>query len=97
MTSNNLSEEQKDQQLWRIAKKRAAFKKHLSTYLIVNAFLWGIWFFTDGRTYGGFMPWPAWASLGWGIGLAFNYAGAYHNTDIENTDREYQKLKNKQS
>lgn len=97
MTTNNLSEEEKDKALWRIAKRRAGFKKHLSTYLIVNAFFWGIWFFTDGRTYGGLMPWPAWASLGWGIGLAFNYASAYHNTDINNTEKEYQKLKNKQS
>ncbi len=97
MTTNNLNEEEKDKALWRIAKKRAAFKKHLSTYLIVNAFLWAIWYFTGQRINEGSIPWPAWASLGWGVGLAFNYAAAYHNIDIDNTEKEYQKLKNKQS
>ena len=97
MTSNQLTEEQRDKDLWRIAKKRAGFKKHLSTYLVVNAFLWAIWYFTGHPVYDNSLPWPAWASLGWGIGLAFNYAAAYHNTDISNTEKEYQKLKNKQS
>ncbi len=97
MPSENSSAEEKDKTLWRIAKKRVAFKKHLSTYLIINAFLWAIWFFTSQRLQEGFIPWPAWASLGWGIGVAFNYAAAYHNTDIASTEKEYQKLKNKQS
>ena len=96
MTSNTVSPEEKDKTLWRIAKKRAAFKRHLSTYLIVNAFLWAIWFFNGQHYSHSGLPWPAWASLGWGIGLAFNYASAYHNTDLDNTEKEYQKLKNKQ-
>src|SRR5690349_1707888 len=36
------SMEEKDEKLWRIAKKRAEFKKHLYTYIIINAFLWAI-------------------------------------------------------
>jgi len=83
----------KDPQLWEIAQKRAAFKRHLVTYVIVNLFLWAIWLFTDGHSHGS-LPWPAWASLGWGIGLAFQYFGAYVNTDNA-VDKEYQKLQNK--
>jgi hypothetical protein len=37
----------KDQILWMMAQKRARFKKHLFTYLIINIFLWIIWFLTD--------------------------------------------------
>jgi hypothetical protein len=40
--------ENRDEQLWRIAKKRAGFKKHLATYIIINGFLWAVWFFTKG-------------------------------------------------
>jgi hypothetical protein len=96
--------EGKDPVLWEIAQKRAAFKKHAVVYLIVNAFLWALWYFTanqvmdlepDERWVAHF-PWPVWSSLGWGIGLAFQFAGAYifpHSNSVEN---EYQKLKNKQ-
>ncbi|HAX47842.1 MAG TPA: hypothetical protein DCX92_02540, partial [Bacteroidetes bacterium] len=31
---------QRDERLWKLAKKRAEFKKHLLTYFIVNIFLW---------------------------------------------------------
>ena len=77
--------EGKDPELWEIAQRRAAFKKHLISYLIVNAFLWGIWLFTGNQHNGidilqwnfSHYPWPIWTSLGWGIGLAFHFAGAY--------------------
>jgi hypothetical protein len=38
--------EDKDPVLWEIAQRRASSKKHAFTYLIINAFLWGIWYFT---------------------------------------------------
>ena len=88
----------KDEELWKIATKRAKFKKHLVTYIIVNGFLWAIWYVTAGRNSdldNIFGAWPIWSTLGWGIGLAFNYADAYHNvgskSDIQN---EYDKLIN---
>lgn len=89
---------QKDEALWAIAKKRAGFKKSLFVYVVVNLFLWIVWYFTEssyevmGRN---ILPWPAWASLGWGLGIAIQYANAYlfhNNNSVEN---EYQKLKNK--
>lgn len=89
--------EERDKQLWQIAKKRAGFKKHLASYIIVNGFLWAMWWFTEGHEgndYGG-MPWPIWSTLGWGIGLAFSYYGAYHSDRETDTLREYQKLKDR--
>ncbi len=91
--------EGKDAALWEIAQKRASFKSHLTVYLIINAFLWGIWFFSDDpdKSFNGYSyPWPIWTTLGWGIGLAFHYAGAYvfHKSNL--AEKEYQKLKNKQ-
>ncbi|MGQ0827495.1 MAG: 2TM domain-containing protein [Bacteroidota bacterium] len=89
--------ENKDEQLWRIAKKRVNFKKQFASYIIINLFLWGIWWFTlehNNYNYAG-IPWPAWCSLGWGFGLAFSYYNAYHNNENAVT-QEYQKLKDKE-
>jgi hypothetical protein len=68
---NQFTPEGKDPQLWAIARRRASFKTHLTTYVIINIFLWAICFFTDGDRNG--LPWPVWSTLGWGIGLAFHY------------------------
>lgn len=89
--------ENRDEQLWRIAKKRAGFKKHLASYIIVNGFLWALWFFTT-RPYDedyNMIPWPIWSTLGWGVGLAFSYYGAYMDNRDTDTMREYQKLKDR--
>lgn len=87
--------EGKDPGLWRTAHKIASFKRHMATYLIINIFLWLLWVFTDYRTYNSGLPWPLWATLGWGIGLFFNYLGAYKtNYSVE---KEYDKLKQNQS
>ena len=86
----------KDPQLWQLAKKRASFRQHLITYLIINAFFWAIWLLSGGRSYGRHgLPWPVWPALGWGVGLVFHYFGAYGNDASENIEREYQKLQNK--
>ncbi len=82
----------KDPQLWYLARKRASFKSHLIIYLIVNAGLWLLWYFTGGRTYGTGIPWPVWSTLGWGIGLASHYVGAYVNTSNTSVEDEYNKL-----
>jgi hypothetical protein len=88
--------EEKDQKLWAIAKKRAAFKKSLYTYFIVNAFLWILWYLNGAHLSGRNIPWPVWPMLGWGIGLAFQYYDAYENTKNSLIEKEYEKLKNKQ-
>ena len=92
--------EGKDPVLWDIARRRASFKSHALTYVIVNLFLWGIWYFTSPGKHdvdwdGGGYPWPIWSTLGWGIGLAFHFAGAYF-PQTNSVEKEYEKLKNEQ-
>jgi hypothetical protein len=88
--------EQKDERLWRQAKRRVGFRNHLITYLIVNAFLWTLWFLTDYRRGEFGLPWPTFCTLGWGVGLMFNFFGAYVITDkYSQIEREYEKLKNR--
>ena len=89
-----------EENLWRLAKKRTAFKRHLSSYVLVNLFLWAIWWFTMGRNgFGSGLPWPVWPMLGWGLGLAFNYTEAYNTSGSQQSDieKEYEKLKREQA
>ncbi len=83
----------KDPELWRIAQKRAKFKRHCFTYLVVNGFFWLIWLFSRHHHHYFGIPWPVWPMLGWGIGLAFNYFEAYHDPKSTLAEREYEKLK----
>lgn len=88
---------EKDAALWELAKKRASFKKSLSVYIIVNIFLWALWFFTDKNNYSwnvNHWPWPLWASLGWGLGIALQYVSAYIAPKSISVEDEYQQLKN---
>jgi 2TM domain len=96
--------EGKDAALWEIAQKRASFKNHAIAYIIVNAFLWALWLFTGNQNKSinveewqyNHYPWPIWTTLGWGIGLAFHFAGAYVFPKANSVESEYQKLKNQQ-
>jgi len=95
MNNNSNTPEGKDPQLWEIAKKRAGFKSHLYSYLIINVFLWVLWYVRHGNTYQwNNIPWPLWVTLGWGIGLAFNYVDAYVYPKANSVEKEYDKLKN---
>jgi hypothetical protein len=91
----------KDPDLWRIAQKRAKFKKHAFTYVVINLFFWILWLISGNRWHGGMhwgggLPWPVWPMLGWGIGLAFNYFDAYQNPKSTLAEKEYEKLKREQ-
>ncbi len=86
-----------DERLWRIARKRAAFKRSLFVYLVVNAFLWAIWWFTIGKDRGFEQnPWPVWVMLGWGVGLGFQYFDAYNGSKNDIAIEEFKKLKNEE-
>ncbi len=88
--------DQRDEELWRKAKKRAAFQRSLAAYFVVNAFLWFIWWFTAGsKGENRDMPWPIWPMFGWGIGLLFQYLNAYGGGKKDLEEKEYEKLKNK--
>jgi hypothetical protein len=94
MDNNVNTDPQKDEKLWALAKKRFEFKKHLVIYVTVNVFLWAVWFFTSSKQ-GNFIPWPAYVTVGWGIGLAFQYVTAYSQFKDAMINKDYQKLKNK--
>jgi hypothetical protein len=88
-----IDDNNKDPKLWRMAKKRASFKSDFYSYLVINGFLWLIWYFS-GNGSGDGIPWPVWPTLGWGIGIAFQYFESYHGNNNEMAEREYEKLKN---
>ena len=96
MENYKQTSEDKDPKLWEIARKRSSFKTSLITYLIVNAFLWGLWYFTHGHNHNDKWPWPIWPTLGWGVGIVFQYFGAYVYPEANSAEREYEKLKRKQ-
>ena len=86
----------KDPQLWRMAQKRASFKAHLSTYIVINGFLWLLWLFTGSDTNKSGIPWPVWSTAGWGVGLFFHFIGAYADNG-SSVEKEYNKLKKQQN
>jgi hypothetical protein len=81
---------QKDDLLWKIAKRRAAFKWNFSVYLAVHTGLISVWFITAKS---GEYFWPVWSLLGWGIGIIYQYMNAYQHIGIFSADSEYEKLK----
>jgi hypothetical protein len=83
------SADERDPKVWEMAQRRVSFKNHLAVYIIVNIFLWGIWYFyTDNN--GGY--WPIYSTFGWGIGLAFHFMGAYVFPKENSVEREYDKM-----
>lgn len=89
-----MNNDQRDEALWRIARKRAAFKRSFSVYVFVNAFLIGVWYFSTGsHSY----FWPIWPILGWGIGILFHYLSAYQGNNFFSDEQEYERLKNEQN
>jgi|HubBroStandDraft_1064217.scaffolds.fasta_scaffold950485_2 hypothetical protein len=84
------TQEQRDEVLWKLAKKRSSFKLSVAAYVVMNAFLTGIWYFTTGvDSY----FWPAWCMLGWGIGVVFQFIDAYMTNGFFSEEKEYEKLK----
>lgn len=88
------SQQPRDEQLWKLARKRAGFKRSLITYILINAFLWMVWYFKTGRDTGWYgFPWPMWVLLGWGIGIAFQFFDAYGGGKDDAVEKEYEKLR----
>ncbi len=78
-----------DETLWKIARKRAAFKWSFSVYVCMNAFFICIWYFTSRP---GSYFWPVWPMMGWGIGILFQYLAAYQGNNIFTARQEYERL-----
>jgi len=79
-------------QMWETAKARVAFRRSLLAYVVVNTMLVAIWYVTSGF-HTGRNFWPIWPMLGWGIGLVFQYASAYHGNKYFSVEKEYEKMK----
>lgn len=77
-------------QLWRLARQRAKFQAGLIVFLLVNAGLWALWFFTDRQSNP--IPWPLWVTFFWGIGVVASGLRAYGGFDFNLSEREYEKL-----
>ncbi|NJO25898.1 MAG: 2TM domain-containing protein, partial [Bacteroidia bacterium] len=86
-------EENRDERLWKLARKRASFKRNIITYMWVNVLLWCIWWFSRGRhgSYG--FPWPAWVTIFWGLGIVLEYFKLYGYNEEDLAEKEYEKLK----
>jgi hypothetical protein len=93
MSCHQPAPEGKDPVLWEIAQKRASFKGHALTYVVVITALWAMWYFTASTYNESNYPWPVWPTFGWGIGLAFHFAGAYIFPASNSVEKEYEKLK----
>ncbi len=93
-----MQEQEKDDRLWRTARRRAAFRKNLFSYIIISTFLWAVWWFTIGNKDGfsGY-PWPVWVMLGWGLGLAMQFFKAYNGDKQDLAEKEYERLKKEQA
>ena len=92
MNNENQFTSPEDRALWEIAKRRASFKSHLLTYVVVIGFLWLMWAFMGWEQ--GDKPWPLWPTLGWGIGIVMHFLSAYVFPRENSVEREFQKLKN---
>lgn len=82
----------RDPETWEVAKRRVSFRYHLASYIVVNAFLWAVWYFSGNNYDQGKFPWPVWPMAGWGVGLVFHYLGAYVFTKESSVEREYEKM-----
>jgi len=82
----------RDDKLWRIAKKRAAFKVLFLVYVVMNGMLVALWYFANGsQSY----FWPIWPILGWGLGVLYQYVDAYLGNTLFSEEKEFERLKRK--
>ena len=73
-------DERREAAIHRVKAKRA-FTQNCITYVVVNAFLVGIWAVSGRGTF-----WPIWVMLGWGIGLALHGYNVYGRRGITEAD-----------
>jgi hypothetical protein len=89
-------DEQRDEKLWQLAKRRADFQNSLLSFVVLTVICWAIWYFTSyrhGRNTE--TPWPLWVMLAFGIILFLRFIRAYRTDKNTLAEREYDKLKNK--
>jgi hypothetical protein len=65
----------------RRVQARRDFGSHLVAYVVINAFLVGVWAFTGGGYF-----WPAWVILGWGAGLVLHAWDVFLRRPVTDAD-----------
>jgi hypothetical protein len=63
------------------ALKKRKFRRDFAAYIVINAFLIGIWAVSG---FGYF--WPGWILAGWGVFLALNGWDAFYQHDVTEED-----------
>ena len=86
---------ERDRMIWKLAKKRVGFRRHLIAYLAVNSLLWILWLIGDKQEHTDMFPWPLWCTIGWGIGLIFSFLEAFVISNLDSVDEEFKKLKDR--
>jgi 2TM domain len=95
MPSNTVTNVEKDNAFFKVAKKRAAFKYNLLSFILVNIFIWLLWLVYFKNSSNNLMPWPLWPMLMWGTAILYTYLKAYF-AKTWLPKKQYQKLKFKQ-
>lgn len=81
--------------IYKKAKKRVAFKTHLTIYLLANILFWLLWIFVSYGKDDFILPWAVLPTLGWGVAVVFHYLYAFKwNANL--VEKEYEKLINKE-
>lgn len=75
----------------RLVEKRRKFQADAVAYVVINAFMVGIWAMT-GRGY----FWPAWVMAGWGVALLLAAWDVYARRPVNEADIEAELRKSQQ-
>lgn len=71
--------------------RRAEFGQHLASYVLINAFLVGVWWFTGAK-----YPWFIWPLLGWGVGIASHWITS-RSTSGDDFEREFRRWRKRRA
>ncbi len=78
--SEDSTDSEREQARKRLQDRRD-FGSHLVAYVVVNAFLIGVWAMTGAGYF-----WPAWVLAGWGIGLVLHAWDVFFRRPITEAD-----------
>lgn len=93
-----VTEEELRNKAKKAAKEKTGFYVHFIIYLLANTFLFIQWYWITG---GEGFPWVLPTTIGWGIGIAFHFAGVFiigpqgEKLRGKIEEKEYNKLKEK--